>query len=52
MVLNTLVNNYNSNESIDSYDGNSSDTDPDVYFKNLSLQFFSAEPLRMMNQYI
>ncbi|KAG5394080.1 hypothetical protein IGI04_024043 [Brassica rapa subsp. trilocularis] len=44
-------NNYNSDESIGSCEGNSSHTDPAIYFMNLDLQYFVEEPLTMLNSY-
>ena len=44
-------NNYNSDESIGSCEGNSSHTDPTIYFRNLDLQYFVEEPLTMLNSY-
>ncbi|CAN6916162.1 unnamed protein product [Brassica oleracea] len=43
-------NNYNSDESIGSCEGNSSHTDPTIYFRNLDLQYFVEEPLTMLNR--
>ncbi|CAN6826473.1 unnamed protein product [Brassica oleracea] len=37
-------NNYNSDKSIGSCEGNSSYTDPTIYFRNLDLQYFVEEP--------
>ena len=44
-------NNYNSDESIGSCEGNSSHTDPTIYLRNLDLQYFVEEPLTMLNSY-
>ncbi|CAN6874174.1 unnamed protein product [Brassica oleracea] len=43
-------NNYNSDESIGSCEGNSSHTDPTIYFRNLDLQYFVEEPPTMLNR--
>jgi len=44
-------NNYNSDESIGSCEGNSSHTDPTIYFRKLDLQYFVEESLTMLNSY-
>ncbi|CAG7887718.1 unnamed protein product, partial [Brassica rapa] len=42
-------NNYNSDESIGSCEGNSSHTNPTIYFKNLDLKYFYRTSIKGLN---
>nr|VDD25904.1 unnamed protein product [Brassica oleracea] len=46
------VNNYNTNDIVDASDYDDySNADPSSYFRNISLRYFAAEPLRMLTEH-
>lgn len=40
------------NQTVDTSDGDTSDTDPTSYFYNIDLQYFASEPLKMVFRHI
>ncbi|KAG2307509.1 hypothetical protein Bca4012_083472 [Brassica carinata] len=45
------VNNYNNNPSSDSSNNDHSSSDPNIYFRNLSLAFFVAHPMEFLTKH-
>ena len=46
------VNNYNTNDIVDASDYDDySNADPTSYFRNISLRYIAAEPLRMLTEH-
>ncbi|KAL0730703.1 hypothetical protein Bca4012_026797 [Brassica carinata] len=45
------VNNYNNNPSSDSSNDNHNNSDPNIYFRNLSLAYFVAQPMEFLTKH-
>ncbi|KAG2311537.1 hypothetical protein Bca52824_023094 [Brassica carinata] len=45
------VNNYNNNPSSDSSNNDHSSSDPNIYFRNLSLAYFVVQPMEFLTKH-